>query len=585
MKSIKPLWLFTGIFICLALLTAHSITKKNTEEKLQTTIESHLLQIVNELKITLERHSYLPSLLANDSEIVEFLKTPVGVQQRKERQETINLSLELINNISGTTTIFLMDPKGKVVSSSNWAEKVSFISQNFSSEPYFKQASYNSLGRYFSSQSRAGERYYFFARSVQYENKVIGIIAAQIPLSDIAFNWTSADVDFIVTDYNGVVFLSNKKSWEMKAITKLDQNFTDANKQYRKQKISSLSNDKINLNYQGFQHIQLLNTKHLMLSQRMELANWDVRALSKYSIAKKEISRKMYLSAIIILLTTLLALLLLNRQNQRNKFREQAREQLEEKVLKRTQALKKSQEDLIQAAKMAALGQLSTGITHEINNPLTAIRSYADNAEQFLKKDQLNMVKSNLKEISKLTENMATITRQLKSFARKSQGELKAVNIETAIKNAISIVNSKIISSGTEIDFKINPENSSKLVLADEIWVSQILVNLISNAISATNANIKRKVWINISENILNAKHLYCIEIQDNGKGIDEANLEKIFEPFFTTKPTTKGLGLGLSISYNLARDMNGSLTARNHELGGALFTLCLPSANSDKQT
>jgi len=98
--------------------------------------------------------------------------------------------------------------------------------------------------------------------------------------------------------------------------------------------------------------------------------------------------------------------LLLNLQRQRNKFRQQAKEVLEHKVKERTQALKKSQQDLIQAAKMAALGQLSTGITHEINNPLMAIRSYADNAEQFLKKDQLKMVQFNLKEISKLTENM-----------------------------------------------------------------------------------------------------------------------------------------------------------------------------------
>ena len=113
------------------------------------------------------------------------------------------------------------------------------------------------------------------------------------------------------------------------------------------------------------------------------------------------------------------------------------------------------------------------------------------------------------------------------------------------------------------------------MVLADEIWLSQILVNLISNAISATNKNEKRNVWISVTK-VNEEKAQYKIEVKDNGTGIEESNLQRIFEPFFTTKPTTKGLGLGLSISFNLAKDMNGSLEARNHEAGGALFTLCL---------
>ena len=382
---------------------------------------------------------------------------------------------------------------------------------------------------------------------------IIGIIAAQVPLSDIAFNWTS-EIDFVVTDNNGSAFLSSNKNLDL------------------------LHNESINLKNEGYQLIKIANKKYQMLSQRMELANWDVRVLSEYSIAQKEISRNILMSGIVIFLLSALAALLYKVQNQRKEFRQRARLSLENKVRERTTELKKSQEDLIQAAKMAALGQLSTGITHEINNPLTAIRAYADNAVQFLKKNRLDMVESNLSEITKLTESMASITGQLKSFARKSRGELKAVNINDAIMNAIAIVNSKIVSSGTKINYDQNMDDKIKKVLADEIWLSQILVNLISNAISATNNNTKRNIWINISETSVDSKHQYCIKVKDNGTGIEESNLHKIFEPFFTTKPTTKGLGLGLSISFNLAKDMNGSLDARNHQKGGALFTLCLPS-------
>ena len=553
MKSTKPFLLLLFTLALLIMLVAYSLAKLSAEKNLKNTIQSELFQIVNKLEITLERHSYLPSLLANDSDINEFLRMSKMTESYLKKQESVNLSLELTNNISGTATIFVMSPSGEVVSSSNWSEKESFISQNFSAWPYFKQASQNALGRHFSSQIADGERYYFFARSVQFNNMIIGIIAAQVPLSDIAFNWTS-EIDFVVTDNNGSAFLSSNKNLDL------------------------LHNESINLKNEGYQLIKIANKKYQMLSQRMELANWDVRVLSEYSIAQKEISRNILMSGIVIFLLSALAALLYKVQNQRKEFRQRARLSLENKVRERTTELKKSQEDLIQAAKMAALGQLSTGITHEINNPLTAIRAYADNAVQFLKKNRLDMVESNLSEITKLTESMASITGQLKSFARKSRGELKAVNINDAIMNAIAIVNSKIVSSGTKINYDQNMDDKIKKVLADEIWLSQILVNLISNAISATNNNTKRNIWINISEISVDSKHQYCIKVKDNGTGIEESNLHKIFEPFFTTKPTTKGLGLGLSISFNLAKDMNGSLDARNHQKGGALFTLCLPS-------
>ena len=554
MKSTKSFLLFAMLFCLLATLMSFLIVKENAENKLQENLETQLLQIINKLEITLDRHSYLPSLLANDSKISEFLNTTDTTDSFNQQQEQINLSLELTNNISGATAIFIMTPSGNVVSSSNWAEKESYIKQDFSSWPYFKQASQNALGRYFSSQSEDGERYYFFARSIQSKNKVIGVIAVQVPLSDIVFNWILSDVDFVVTDNNGLVFLSSDN------------------------RIHSLNNKRINLEYEGFQIIELLNKNYQMLSQRMELADWNVRVLSRYSIAQKEISKNVLISGILIFLITALAGLLFKVQNQRKVFRQRARINLENKVRERTKELKKSQEDLIQAAKMAALGQLSTGITHEINNPLTAIRAYADNAVQFIKKDRLDMVESNLNEITKLTENMAAITGQLKSFARKSKGELIAVNLNNSIIKAISIVHSKIVSSGTQISYENSPEVNNKTVLADEIWLSQILVNLISNAISATNNNAERNIWINITDITIDKTHQFCIEVKDNGTGIEDSNLRRIFEPFFTTKPTTKGLGLGLSISFNLAKDMNGSLDARNHDEGGALFTLCLPS-------
>jgi len=584
LKSTKSVLFLICTIALLALFTAYSLIKNNVEEKIQASVESQLIQTLNELKNILETHSYLPSLMANNSGMIDFLRTEKTSSDYLEKQDNVNLSLDLTNNISGATTIFLMDPQGKVVASSNyWEEKGSLISKDFSLLPYFKQASHNALGRFFTIEPKTGEHFYFFSRSVQFENTIIGIITVKVSLSDISSEWIVPDIDFLITDENGVVFLSNKSSFNFKAISKVNQDQFAGNLRYQNKKIISLNSNEFNLNNEDFEIIHLLNQKYVMLSRKMELEGWHVRSLSKYENIDKEISRRMPIVGALVFLTALIALLLLNIQNQRSQFRKQAREELEQKVIERTKALKQSQEDLIQAAKMAALGQLSTGITHEINNPLTAIRSYADNAEQFLQKDRLDMVESNLKEISKLTVNMASITSQLKSFARKSKGELKTINIEDSIQNALSIIQPKIISSGTKIHVKNRSDNASSLVLADEIWLSQILLNLISNAISATKENSERMIWISTKETSIKDKKHYSIEVKDNGDGITETNLPRIFEPFFTTKSNTKGLGLGLSISFNLAKDMNGLLEARNHEKGGALFTLSLPMANTEK--
>ena len=187
------------------------------------------------------------------------------------------------------------------------------------------------------------------------------------------------------------------------------------------------------------------------------------------------------------------------------------------------------------------------------------------------------MVESNLTEIDKLTESMAAITKQLKSFSRKSKGQFSPVLIGQSINNALSIVHPKLVSSSVICHWDSNGHGANKSVMADEVWLGQILVNLLTNAISATqylaDENQQREIWMNVK---VGKDSMLCIEVRDNGIGIEANTLPYIFEPFFTTKPSSKGLGLGLSISFNLAKDMNGSLVANNTK-SGASFMLCLP--------
>ena len=588
MKSNKLIILTGVILTSIALAIAYILAVNNAKRNLHINLQSKLQQVVNELQIRLEKHAYLPTLLSSEQKIIDFVapfNSKKSVLENTPKQKEMNLVLERNNNISAASVIYIMRLDGTTIASSNWKSKDSFVGQNYSFRPYFKNALQNILGRYYALGIISGKRGYYFSNSINKDNKAIGAVTVKIAIDEIEFTWGKS-IDFMVTDSNGVVFLSSQENWNLKTflpLTALQKENIIKSRQYGTKAIPSLENTLIDINNYGFQKVEILGKQYEMLSKKMEGANWDVRVLTNYSEFKKEVSSNMLISTLVILLLASLVSLSLRIQNQRKRYELHIREELELKVAKRTKALKQSQEDLIQAAKMAALGQLSASITHEINNPLSAIRTYADNAHQFLEKERFEMVESNLGEISKLTESMAAITKQLKAFSRKSKGELIPVSIENAVNNALSIIHPKIINSGVIVHQETLPQNgnySKRVVLADEIWLGQILVNLLSNAISATKGKEQRDVWIDIHEQFIDKRPFWCIQIKDNGTGIDENTLPHIFEPFFTTKPSAKGLGLGLSISFNLAKDMNGSLKAQNNQEGGASFTLCLPSSS-----
>ncbi len=584
MKLNKPLTLLAIILISIALLVSYFLAKNNAQNKLQQAVTTQLQQVVNELEIILERHAYLPALIADDQAIIDYMdlqKNPKNTEDDESHDAQlarINSSLELTANTSGASSIFLMQLDGKTVASSNWFTPHTFIGKNFSYRPYFQQAKQNILGRYYGVGAVSGERGYFFARAIHNAEKMLGVVVVKVAMDDIEFTWGVGSMEFMVTDKQGVVFLSSQDDWNLHSLLPLSADQKElilANRRYGKRNITAIKNSNINTDLANFQSVKINNKHYEMLSKDMILAGWQVRVLADHSAMKKTIFNTMIVSALLLLLLTALAVVLYRAQQQRKKYQLQITEELERKVVIRTKALKQSQEDLIQAAKMAALGQLSAGITHEINNPLTAIRAYADNAQQFLQKDQLDMVGSNLTEITTLTESMAAITKQLKSFSRKSKGQFTPILLGQAISNALSIVNPKVMSSAVVCHWDIKEHGANKSVLADEVWLGQILVNLLTNAIFATQNNQQREIWISIKtgENLN-----LCIEVKDNGIGIEENTLPHIFEPFFTTKPSSKGLGLGLSISFNLAKDMNGSLIAHNNtETAGASFMLCLP--------
>lgn len=553
----------------LTLVTVHFSVKQSAEHKLQQIADYHLSRVNSDLKSTLSKHAYLPQLIAQNDQIKAFLSKP------NSHAEPLNRYLERVNFIANTSDIYVMDTKGTTRLASNWHTNHSFIGKNFAFRPYFQQAIQQRLGRYFAVGTTSGERGYYFAYAIRDdESRLLGVMTVKVSISDFENNWQHESFKFIVSDDDGVIFISNESNWRLRTLHPLDtptRNNLASSRRYPVDQLKTL-NVHWEKQTQGSWQTTIRNKHYQVTHNSMPTEGWHVYVLLDRTSIARSVNLAIGISTLLLALTGLLLFTLWKNHQQRRDFERQAREELETKVEARTHELRRTQEELVQAAKMAALGQLAAGINHELNNPLSAIRAYADNALQFLDRNRSDMARSNLQEISTLTERMATITRQLKTFSRKSQGNIVDCSLEVAIDSALLIAQQCLTQSDAHIDTRL--ATNAHVVQADLVWLEQILVNLISNAAEAVQGLKKRMITISSErsgENIL-------IHVHDSGQGIKVTDKPHLFEDFFTTKSVGKGLGLGLAISYRLAKDMQGELTADNHSQGGAVFTLTLPA-------
>ena len=234
--------------------------------------------------------------------------------------------------------------------------------------------------------------------------------------------------------------------------------------------------------------------------------------------------------------------------------------------------LTEKQAELVQAGKLAALGQLSAGISHEINQPLTAIGHYAHNGVRLLQQGRAHEAEANFEQISSLTKRSTSIIARLKSMARKRRDSIQTVCLNQVVDHVLTLLQSHSQTHCTEIVVDMPSENN--MVMAEQIQLEQVVLNLMSNALDAVADNLHTK---KITIECLHSEGQIELRIADNGPGIAPELYEQVFNPFFTTKEVDQGLGLGLSISYNIIQDFGGQLAVVRHPMKGAIFSLRLP--------
>ena len=548
--------------------------------------KNRLTLFVSNLNGSLAKYEHLPRLISTNPKLLNSLQ-----HDNPDFIDLANRFLQAATVASGATHAYLMDQSGLTIATSNWNQERSFTGENFSFRPYFQSAISGQAGRYFALGTTTLERGYYFSHPVYLHDEVAGVVVIKINLAEIETAWSERGNHFLVTDEDGIVFLSTQPEWAYKTIHKISDerlNEIHLSRRYGNRKILPLEINLLTELEDKILYVKVSDSGHtadgnyLHLSAEMRDAGWTVHMLSDTRSIRDTLLLRITLAAFAALIVLLLiSLYLVNRQRRLalqgstlllekrvQKRTQELQNQVEERK-KAEQVLRDTQAELIQAAKLAGLGQMSAGISHELNQPLTAIRNYADNARRLLERRQFESASDNLTEIGELTQRMASIITQLRGFSRKSSGEQSRVSVNDSVEQALAMFHREIAENSIKVTRSIEPRLS---ITTDPLLLNQVLVNLLSNAIQAMTGVDRRE--INISAIAKNKTLL--LSISDTGPGIPDQVIDNIFDPFFTTKEVGLGLGLGLSISYRIIESLDGKIDVSNNATGGACFELYL---------
>ncbi|MFD1746761.1 ATP-binding protein [Rhizobium helianthi] len=548
----------------------------------------------------LRRYEALPALIADQPDIEALILAP----NDPVRRHATNLYLANINALLSSSDIYMLTMDGETIAASNFDLPTSFVGQNFSYRPYFQEAAEGKQSRFYALGTTSAKRGYYFSSPIEIGGKILGVIVFKVDIDTLEASWVGGDSRIFVSDPEGIIFMTGTQDWlyhSLLPLTKERLERTSASRRYSDADLKPLAFTRRVEDGHELMSIPESGSlrEYLVLSQTMPEAGWTVNVLTDTASARAQAQTVVIAGLLLLCLAGLGFAILMQRRArlaERMHMQEAAQVELERRVEERTsdlarvnrrieeeiaerrateQQLRQTQADLIQAGKLAGLGQMSAALSHEFNQPLAAAKTYSDSAEVLIERGRLDEARDNIRRISALIDRMASISRHLRNFARKPNEKLSAVPLDEVIRDTLEIVAARLKSAGAELSVQM--DEPVPLVLAGSIRLQQVLVNIITNAADAVEGLEDRR--IDLSGKTEGGRVRICV--RDRGPGVPEAIRERIFDPFFTTKGVGKGLGLGLSISYNIVKDFGGSLSVEAHAQGGAEFLIDLASAGA----
>jgi len=523
-----------------------------------------------------DKYRYLPYMLARDPRATVVLNM-------QKTTESANRFLQEMAENSGANLLYIMNANGDTLAASNWQDELSLVGRNYGFRPYFKAAIGGAEGRFFAIGATLGEPGLFLSRPTPVEGTPRGVAVVKVDMRPLEQAWAEGGEIVFASDANGVICLSSVSEWRYKLLHALSGGVLARIRETRQ--FAGLPLELLSDASGNGENVLAIDGRRYRHNQAdVGLLGWKLHFLVPVEETRGNLW-PVWVSAIGLSLLYAVGVLVFRGRALRraSALLRRESEELRELNLRLTdeveerrrieRELLKAQEGLARSSRLAAVGQMSAAVAHELNQPLAALRMFVAGTRKFLEKLNIDAARENLSEIDALQHRMAALTQELKRFARPAESRIESIDLKENIRAAAKIALPRFEETGVDLEVTL-PEEPLRLETAP-LPVEQVLLNLLRNGADAASQVAEGKV-------VLKAKRLeeaIVIEVSDNGAGVPEEIREKIFDPFFTTKLSSGGLGLGLSISGRIAEDIGGSLTVATNAFGGATFTLTLPAA------
>ncbi|SEO65429.1 sensor histidine kinase [Aquisalimonas asiatica] len=550
-------------------------------------LESDARQIIDE-RLNLYEHTIL-------GELQRFRSVPYLVAQTEQVREVLrddaavydtNRYLEDAVDDSEADVIYIMNPDGVTVATSNWRQADSFLGGDFSFRPYFQDALGGQAGGYFAIGTTSREPGYYMSRPIRSSEGILGVAVVKIDLTSIESSWAEGGEAVFVADNNEVIFLTSQDAWRYHFLPHTPVHREAGNGVV----VPSFSPNPLpELDFQrDGDRVSINNTLYLAGTRTLEDQDWTLYYLTPTASLETQTTAS-WVGLFTLAVAVYMLLLYMRERREKLISRREAEDadrirainhQLQEEIDERRRAeqeLRNAEEELVQAAKMAALGQMSASVAHEINQPLAAVQTNVASARLLLRNGDTGELTEVLGQVEDLVHRMASMAQQLKTYARKSADSNGPFEVQRSVNNALHLLQPALNRQGLALE----PEMPDEPVhaLGDPVRMEQVVVNLVQNAIDAVAHADTPSVHLWVRPGAQEVE--LCVE--DNGHGLpgDGAG---VFEPFFTTKSSGEGIGLGLAIAERIVTGMGGTITATSSESGGARFRVRLQRTTPARQ-
>ncbi len=550
--------LLMSLAVVVIFVTNGLLTNRFTEST-RNRAELRIALYSGNLLAELRQNAIVPQLLARDPTLIGALDS---ANYSLSTQRLISFVEEI-----GAASLMLYDVDGRTVAATDRNR----LGASHRSDAYFVDAIRASATIFTTIKVNGGYKF-MYSRRIQDGGTTLGVIAVEVDLQKFERAWAGISDAVIVMDSAGEIILATEPRW--RGLTEPEALANQPARSAIERAIEATAD------WTALPPDAYLQGEAVMrLENKIPFRGWRMTSYTTYASVRERVNGVLALEVMGFAILLALAFYFLSRRTagrlaifQRESAKLRAlnaalqREIAERKRVQETLAV--AEQTLEQSSKLAALGEMSAAVSHELNQPLAAMKTYLAGARLLLRRNRLDEALSSFGRIDDLIERMGAITRQLKSYARKGQETLSPVDIGAALASSLSMMEPQLRQRQVQIN-RILPE-TPVMVMGDRMRIEQVMVNLLRNALDATKTERHPHVEI-----MLSAGETATLTVRDNGPGIED--LDALFEPFYTTKQPGDGVGLGLAISSGIVNDLGGRLTARNGQSGGAVFEMQLP--------